>query len=226
MTSGIPLTFLDMTVGQLLLVFVYFLNHAVILVLSEETDDGDGWGKAMGRIASFNLVFTMLLSLRSVKLVQKLFGISFERQIKFHRMLAIATVWITTAHAVYMLDKYGSDLSLSTDEIGEVKPLWGFVAWVCMLVMTVFAHEYVRRKTWKTFFIAHFLAGPVVVFAILHTFNSLLLLVPLILYVVDVMNRGRMYMKDTVITHASINPSSRSLRLCIKRENGQLCVNE
>jgi len=111
-----------------------------------------------------------------------IFGIPFNRAIKFHRFLSRISLVFGTFHGAFVLKMYGFPVLTEFEHYGMVGvvPLYGFVTYVLMVIMGL--SSLIRRRYWEIFRILHFLFIPVVVFQILHVnqeLNYIILLIPL-----------------------------------------------
>eukprot|EP00742_Colponemidia_sp_Colp-10_P009417 GILJ01010266.1.p1 GENE.GILJ01010266.1~~GILJ01010266.1.p1 ORF type:complete len:799 (-),score=93.67 GILJ01010266.1:147-2372(-) len=105
------------------------------------------------------------------------FGIPFERAIKYHRWIG-ATVFVNmTLHLalwwrVWDVAGKWSDCALAFDASCGATPsvVWtGELAWLLTVVMAVLSYEWVRRKRFELFYYAHHMYVLVFVFACIHS---------------------------------------------------------
>jgi len=98
-------------------------------------------------------------------------GISHERLLPMHGFVALAVVALATAHAAVHWSQWAclpAALATTNHTFGVATNTYGFVAWVCLLVVSVSALPPVRRATFNVFYRAHFLFVAFYVFAALH----------------------------------------------------------
>jgi len=97
------------------------------------------------------------------------FGVSFERAVRYHRWLAIATMGFVSLHGALMLERFGSDV-LKTESLTGFPhpPLYGVLAWLTMLVMCGTALSCVRRRWFETFYFTHHIFVVVLILGTLH----------------------------------------------------------
>lgn len=170
-----------LTIGELICFGLYLVTNAGI-ILAHKND----LPVAFGTLAGANLGFTLMPIARNSIWVF-VFGISFERAVKFHRWVARITVLCVIVHLIVVIVKL-NDVSLifSYQQVGEVIPLFGFLALLCMLVAFLFAYEAVRRKMFELFWYVHQIFYLTVVFAFIHAKSNLFLAGPaLLLFAID-----------------------------------------
>lgn len=117
-----------------------------------------------------------------------LFGISFERAIQFHRILARVFVLFVLVHGVLATVLHGADV-LSMNPVGEGHghvPLPGLAAAGILVVMATLALEPVRRRAFELFYYSHLLFVPALALVALHSSTFLLYTtLPLLLWLYD-----------------------------------------
>ncbi len=97
-----------------------------------------------------------------------IFGISFDRAIKFHKWLGFFNFVIITVHGLLMIIDYRAAAFTWIIE-GYRWNLAGFIAWVFFLFMFLFSFAPIRRLTFEFFLLTHYVFGlPALVFSVLH----------------------------------------------------------
>jgi ferric-chelate reductase len=141
-------------------------------------------GKALGHVNVLNLSL-ILLPVTRHSVWTWIFNISYERAIRFHRLLATSTLLSVTAHFIAMIIYYSQrseggrgvkDLFVWTME-SKVNALAGFIVWSVLLIMAITALPVIRRKLWEVFQTFHFI-GAVTIFVFAHIHVGLLLIIP------------------------------------------------
>jgi len=112
------------------------------------------------------------------------FGISYERAIKFHRWIAVLFVATVIVHGVLMGVYYQRTAQEGVDYIfrwsNEDKHwnLPGFIAGLTFVVQALFALWFVRRKAFELFMWTHMLFIVALVFTSLHNFQAAIYIAP------------------------------------------------
>ena len=172
----------------------------------EEKKDREG--HEARAFSSLALVYFALLFFPVARnsLLDRWFGISFERAIRYHRWIATLTMIFVSLHGKYryedfdlhslivaaltgllMILRFGSDV-LKTESLTGFPhpPLYGVFAWFAMLVICSTALPCVRRGWFEFFFYPHHLFVIVIVFGTLHVKLLPLWTGPgVVLYIVD-----------------------------------------
>jgi predicted ferric reductase len=181
----------DMTWGEFFIASMYlasvllYLAAAAVTFAEAERD----YVFVAGQLTAIHMALTLLPTART-SFWTGIFGISFERAIKWHRWVARVTVAIMSAHGITMLQRFTTDEILgsrSTEKTAEgLGNLWGFLTWICVGIMFLFAYEPIRRKTFEMFYYTHYLFILAYIFACLHSSTCFWLSVgPMILYGFD-----------------------------------------
>jgi hypothetical protein len=174
-------TFCDLSYFQLLFVIFYIILTIVWLVLHYIIAVSENLGRATGHVSLLNLG-ALLIPVTKNSLLVKIFGISYERTIVFHRWLARWTMLFLSIHHLIMLISFFSNLHDFSKFVNS--PIWGLTAFyifVLIAVLTLF-----RRKLFELFSYSHKLAFVGLLFAIFHNYTLIYYLLPgLILYFVD-----------------------------------------
>ncbi|EKX41936.1 hypothetical protein GUITHDRAFT_141673 [Guillardia theta CCMP2712] len=101
--------------------------------------------RAFGRLLQYNLALTLFLPTRH-SLWPSLIGISFERLIKYHRIVSRVTFVVMIIHLILMSAQYGFlQMFTVTDTLWGFGNLFGMLAGIGMLLIVLFALEPVRR---------------------------------------------------------------------------------
>eukprot|EP00162_Nutomonas_longa_P015801 comp22417_c0_seq1/m.54687 comp22417_c0_seq1/g.54687 ORF comp22417_c0_seq1/g.54687 comp22417_c0_seq1/m.54687 type:complete len:742 (+) comp22417_c0_seq1:109-2334(+) len=145
------------------------------------------------RVAANSLLHVCYLFLPVTRrsAILRMTGIPFDRAIKYHRWLGYSTFLVLLLHCAGYLITWIGDHS-TVEELKDSSNLFGLIAWVSSLIITVFSLNFVRRKFFELFYYVHFLFIIFVLFGALHKTKILLFMIPgLILYVVDRLLRFR-----------------------------------
>jgi predicted ferric reductase len=144
----------------------------------------------LGDLTALHLALALLPVARtSIHLF--LFGISFERAVKFHRWCARIATGLMVSHFLTAIANFGGFYALvvwppvaNPHGHGNV---YGFAAGCSITLMTILAVEPVRRHAFRLFYYVHLaLIVPVYVFACLHSTQCFhLCIIPISLYGID-----------------------------------------
>ena len=217
---------LDITYGELVLLAAYLFAAGLPVILSLI------WGQAPSTLAEFvgkhillNLAFIVFPVTRT-SLWVRLFGISFERAVKYHRVLAWWTIVAMWIHFLLFLIPVGA--CVLDNEIGENPPLYGLAATVIFTFTALLALEPIRRKFFELFRVSHLLFVVAFIFTILHTKNTVwYMMIPTVLYAFDIMTRvARRCMRWEVVSvaaHGSVTVLEVQSPLHFAYAAGQYC---
>jgi ferric-chelate reductase len=131
--------------------------------------------KGVGYATIFNLS-CVLLPVSRHSVWTWIFNISYERAVRFHRLLGYTTLLSTIAHAVLFGTEYAQKKEFSKLFIWNsaklltgVNVLAGVIALTAMILLAFTALPIIRRNMWNTFQFCHVIFGSIVfVFAHLH----------------------------------------------------------
>lgn len=176
----------NLKIGEVLVILAYLLALLALTIYWASMNGWgtDGWGIALGYASLSNIMMTLLpISKSNVWLY--LFGIPFERAVKFHRMLARFSIFTIVIHLLLMFDD--NVLSFETEAASGVTVGFGTLALLTFALMAVTALEPIRRRFFEYFKYSHYLFLLGLIFIILHIKNPALLYfaVPFLLYVLD-----------------------------------------
>jgi NAD(P)H-flavin reductase len=188
--SGLIDFFRDLTVVQL--IGFALLVAAIVTFVNVDSALHGKSGLAYVRAGGWSntwLFGLVTLPVSRTTLWLHVFGIPFERAVKFHTVVARLASISALAHLVTAMANFGVGIPLSSAKSGTIIPVYGFLAFLTMIVMVVTALPQVRRKFFEVFYYTHLALLPIFyLFAVLHCHSALhrvVLLAPLSLYVVD-----------------------------------------
>jgi len=154
----------EMTLGEVYIVFTYLALcftwftygylQAIRLVKTNPT------GRAFAWMALFNISFVILPATR-YSLWFKIFGTSFERAIKYHKMIGAWNLIGVIVHGIIFIrsatinGKFINIITWKTDYNNAISILPGFIAGILFIVAALVSVEFVRRRFWKFFVVAH-----------------------------------------------------------------------
>ncbi|EFC46657.1 predicted protein [Naegleria gruberi] len=164
---------LELTIGEITLIIIHLMLTSVWFCFGYFNNSSpilSKIGKAFGYASVITLTTTILPITRYSAFVF-IFGISFERAIKYHKWCSLLTLLVTTLHGIFMAIPMGMKGNL--ERLVSVRAngyiLFGTIAWIAMVIMSLFSIEIIRRKCWELFKVVHVILAPVVlVFSSIH----------------------------------------------------------
>ena len=120
----------------------------------------------------------ILLPISRDSLFQRLFSVPFELGLLYHRVIARALIFFVTLHGgswyAYWIyhTATSSDCDMDFCAISYAlspQAVTGLCTWVCMMILAVFALEYIRRALFEWFYTIHHIFILIVGLATVHT---------------------------------------------------------
>lgn len=194
---------LNLSLGELILIPLWIvINFAWVFVPAwnlsiRGLDPLNIAGRVFGQLNLLNFTLIMLPVTRHSIWVW-IFGIPFERALKYHRWIGFWTYFTLCVHFILMATyngvrgaaTYPWSTNYTTTTSGAYGfVLAGFIAWCLMTLMIIMT--FVRRWVWELFQISHLILGCLVISAAsVHHYHVLLHMgIPIILWVVDIIFR-------------------------------------
>mmetsp|Transcript_29882 Transcript_29882/g.72025 ORF Transcript_29882/g.72025 Transcript_29882/m.72025 type:complete len:728 (+) Transcript_29882:42-2225(+) len=190
----------EMSLGEWLAFAVFFVCQIVSLILmtlfiSNVSRSGSGitfspwdepFARALGVSLMINMANTCFLPTRNSAL-GAMCGVSFERMVKYHRVVGRFTFVLVILHGAIHLRYWGILDCFSTRPICfGYNILWGSLSGILFIISMVGALDIVRRKLFEIFIFSHFLVVPAMVMACLHATDFVYFLIaPAALYLID-----------------------------------------
>lgn len=217
----LPVTF-DLSVGETLSAVVFYgCQIASIVLIATTINDRaktDGVAdlhdipgpydvpaaRAIGRNLQYSFAMVLLLPTRK-SIWPALIGISFERCIKYHRMISRWTFFMMILHFVLMLGVYGMVDSFTTRDAchGSYGNLYGTLAFILLVILIFFSLEPVRRKMYELFYYTHFLWIGVIALGCMHSTEMIYYVAaPIALWVIDRLLRCVDWIGTAKVQHA------------------------
>lgn len=199
---GVWDTIASFRLGEAAMVGAYAAVHVGLMLMwySKGMNLGSGIRAALTTASGYgSLTNLMMITLPVSKtaLWTSLLGLSFERAVKFHRVLARYTLILLSLHLAVSSDVYLFDF-LSTNGL-RVMTGWGFAAFATFCLVALSALDVIRRRLFEAFKLLHYLSLLGLVFTALHLPTAVFgipyfvplayLTLPVLLYVVDVVLR-------------------------------------
>ncbi|TMW62820.1 hypothetical protein Poli38472_005438 [Pythium oligandrum] len=200
----------DLRIGELLVMIVFLI---AVVALAGLSSSKTGISKS-GQTALLIMMF-MLLPIAKIPLWTATFGSSFERIVKFHRWLGMLLSLITLIHLILAVDVVKP---VSSEQYGEVIPLWGLLAFITFVAIGFTANEFMRRMFFDVFYLSHRVLSIIgFVFTILHAPKKIgpALLVPLVFYVLGLVNQWIKSYTTTYEASVSVHESTGTTTLIL-----------
>lgn len=174
------------------------------------------WGKTLGVLTIVNLGWYLIMPIGRRSVFLEAMGLSWERSVKYHRWVGYYSVILMVIHSIMYIaifiwgnghpvydpdgvmirhnlfpwgcnnphdeDEWCSDATKDHLRIN----IYGMITMALIIVMTIFAHPWIRRQHFEWFYYTHHLFLLVIVFVCLHYSGSMMYLLPgLAIYGVD-----------------------------------------
>ncbi|KAL6056740.1 FAD-binding FR-type domain-containing protein [Balamuthia mandrillaris] len=199
----------DINIMELLSFVALFTSEPPIMVVFP----GAKWGTA----CTVTLAL-LVLPVAKNSILYFLFGLPFERGIKYHRWLSLFFMVPVTLHGVLARGMHVDVFEYSMN-------LTGFIAWLAYCFILITSFELLRRSCFELFFYCHFAFVVFCVFVALHDICTLVAMIPgLLMYAVDVLFRLARYFTSrstrtlSITTFANDNNNNSTVRLEMKKK--------
>jgi predicted ferric reductase len=129
------------------------------------------YGRCIGHLLGANALIIAIPATRNSVLVFFL-GIPFDRAIKYHRMIGYWIFTLVSLHFFLQLGYFGTVANINMNLFGGVNNyqyLFGFLGWICVVLMVIFSLPPIRRKMFELFMSTHYLFFGFFIFGSLHT---------------------------------------------------------
>ncbi|KAG2392703.1 hypothetical protein C9374_011428 [Naegleria lovaniensis] len=161
---------LELTIGEVLLVVTYWLILSVWAIYGGVNATSFPVGRAFAYVNVWNFSL-ILFPVSRYSVLLALFGISFERAVKYHKWIGRSTFFFVTCHFIAMLVENAvlGNAAYLWSMSSMSYPLLGFIAWCLLGILGLMTFEPIRRKVWELFYYSHIiLALCVVALVIAH----------------------------------------------------------
>ena len=166
--------FLDLRVGEALFLAAVVAGLLALVALKQGLKHN--LANTLGQLAS-TLCFLVTLPVTRTSLWVFVFGIPFERAVRWHRAFGKMFVVAVYLHLLVVLWRYGSVVLTANIQWGPSKdapyPVYGFIGGIGITLIGLTSVERVRRQSYNFFYLAHLpLLVLISVMAILHAPGS------------------------------------------------------
>lgn len=176
------------------LVFLLMLIALALYALLAQSDLSQNkrpqqWQRVFAALTVLTLALTLLTAGKRISIANAI-GSSYERVLPYHITLGLLMTIFATVHFAGFANTFrnGSDVFAVNSSQYNHAPLFGFLAWLFTVILVL--GGLVRRFAYRLFRVLHCLFVLTALFTILHAPTAgLLLVVPLVLYVADLMFR-------------------------------------
>ncbi|EFC36729.1 predicted protein [Naegleria gruberi] len=163
--------FLDLTVGEMIVISVYWALM-VIWFSYGVVNQADPFiprkiSSGYVQMIILNYIF-LFIPVTRYNVLQALFGISFERSLKFHKWLGFMIFGFATGHGVTEFVSFRDNIPYMFSAEDQF-PLFGIIAWLSLGLLLLFSFNPIRRKLYELFLVFHIpLTLVTVTFSIIH----------------------------------------------------------
>jgi ferric-chelate reductase len=152
----------DLTIGEIYMIIMYLI--LCVTWFMQEYVGAIRWGepspfgRGLAWITIVNLSFILLPVTRN-SVWFYIFGITYEKALKFHRGIARWNLFTMALHAIFMLIEYGFKQAWVYDTVTAKYTLAGTLSWVLLSIGAVLGYEPIRRRIFEWFVAIHVILG-------------------------------------------------------------------
>lgn len=166
--------FINLNIGELM--FLLAVSSGLIALICLKQGMKHRLANTLGQLAS-TLCFLVVLPASRTSVWVIIFGIPFERAIKWHRLFGKLFIIAVYLHLIVVLWKYGSQVLTSQIQWGPSKdapyPIYGLICGISITLIACTSIDSVRRKSYEIFYFSHLpLLMIISITAILHAPGS------------------------------------------------------
>ena len=148
---------LDLLVGEAIFLFAVIVG-LMALVANKQWNGKYRVANTLGQLAS-TLCWLAILPASRTSIWVWIFGIPFERAVKWHRLFGKLFIVSTYLHLIFLISRYGSRMLVSTIQWGPSKaapyPYWGLISGIATTLIGLTAFEAIRRNSFEVFYFVH-----------------------------------------------------------------------
>jgi ferric-chelate reductase len=179
----------ELTLGELAVIATYlivstiWISYSVLEILQLNNHPVNVLARIFGQLVLMNTSIILFPVARN-SIWLYIFGIPFERAIKYHRWVSTSYyvcmclhfILICVDNGIRMTPAYPWSLNYTTGSAGSFGfVVFGFIAWVCFTFMI--ALTLVRRRSWELFQSTHLIFGTLgIIAASIHHYHYLILI--------------------------------------------------
>jgi predicted ferric reductase len=186
---------MDLLIGEMLFLFAVIIG-LTCLVINKQWNGKYRAANTLGQLAG-TLCFLVVLPASRGAIWIWIFGIPFERAIKWHRLFGKLFVVATYLHVIVILLRYGPRMLADTIQWGPSKdapyPYWGLMSGIGTLLIGITAIEAIRRESFELFYYVHIpMVQVIAVGAIFHAPGPEYrypVIIAMVFYFIDVLGR-------------------------------------
>ena len=155
MSSTYP-WFINLNIGEFAFLLAVFSGLSALILLKQGMKHR--LANTLGQLAS-TLCFLVVLPASRTSVWVLVFGIPFERAIKWHRLFGKLFIISVYLHLLVVLWRYGGSVLTSQIQWGPSKdapyPLYGLISGVAITLIALTSFNAVRRKSYEVFYFSH-----------------------------------------------------------------------
>jgi len=229
LTLGFCSSMMSMTWGESIATIIYVAGCLVlscILLLVQTLDRYPGSDSYLCKSTGWMMMLCLMMNLLPVtknSIWIYIFGIAYNRAIRYHRILGRISLISATTHLTCVLIVY-ADLNVLTqvENKGQHDGAFGFCTYIILCLMGLVS--IFRRKYWNIFTYTHRLWLPMVILQMIHvntTLNYVSILFPVSLLIVDKCIAWFYTLTKHRVTVVRLNPLHQVTMLEMKLQNNK-----
>jgi hypothetical protein len=160
--TRIPIVFAglsDVSAPGAVFILFYIVVNLIVLLVGLDTSKALTWGDVTvntGDVAIMNMWMALIPAAKSSFVTLGLFGVPFERAVKFHKMVVSMGMFSALIHLLAN-NSANAEVFYSSLPFGEVGvvPIYGLVAFILFLSQAALAFEPIRRAQYEVFQLFH-----------------------------------------------------------------------
>ncbi|KAL0485246.1 ferric reduction oxidase [Acrasis kona] len=221
----------EMTVGEIYIVLTYlalcFTWFTYGYLRAERFGKSNPTGRGFAWMALFNISFVVLPATR-YSIWFRIFGSSFERAIKYHKMIGAWNLITVLTHGIIFLrggiikGTLRFFIIWKTDYNNSISILPGIIAVILFVAGSLVSIEFIRRRFWKFFLVSHIILNTTAI--IMVVFHAIwwqvipFLAITATLYLIDIILRMTIgVVIPTTIVSAQYNEEAQVTKLVVNK---------
>lgn len=176
------------TYGELIVMGTYFAAVIIFCLVALRAYAMAGTDRylLLGFLSSLHICLALLPVNRN-SIFLRLAGVSFERAIRWHRIMGAIATLLIFAHGIHVFVAKRFNIPVADTLVGgQMSAVFGLISGILFLGLDLTAIWIVRRKLFELFYYAHQLFWPACLFAFLHSRSAAAVgAIPLLLHVAD-----------------------------------------
>jgi NAD(P)H-flavin reductase len=175
--------------GNIIFISLYLVWWLLLFIFSFCSSEKNQIVKRLGLWVSLNLSFSLLpISRNNISII--LFKLSPDKIINIHKSIAVLFTISVIIKFIVSFIFYSTNINFSL-KYSETNPLAGFLASLCVFLITIFSIFPIRNKFYEVFYYSHrLLSVLIIIFSSIHSLTTLYYILPsVMLYSIDIILR-------------------------------------